>query len=216
MAVGIARLFGVSLPFNFNSPYKARSISDFWRRWHMTLSQWLRDYLYIPLGGNRHGALRTALALFMTMALGGLWHGAGWTFVLWGVAHGTALIFVRFLGFKVPTAIATALTFLFVMLTWILFRSETLGSAVQHYAALLTPSHFALTEERVAQISAVVLAGLLCFTAPNSQSIALWLAARRVRAAALSELPALAALVLILAMAFISPDTASAFIYFQF
>jgi D-alanyl-lipoteichoic acid acyltransferase DltB (MBOAT superfamily) len=182
----------------------------------MTLSQWLRDYLYIPLGGNRHGALRTALALFMTMALGGLWHGAGWTFVLWGVAHGTALILVRFLGFKVPAVIGTALTFLFVMLTWIVFRSETLGSAVQHYAALLTPSHFALTAERLAQISAVALAGLLCFTAPNSQRIALWLAARHVRAVTLSELPALAALVLILAIAFISPDTASAFIYFQF
>src|SRR6185503_2181554 len=94
MAVGIARLFGVSLPFNFNSPYKAVSISDFWRRWHMTLSLWLRDYLYIPLGGNRHGALRTALALFTTMALGGLWHGAGLNFILWGVAHGVALIFV--------------------------------------------------------------------------------------------------------------------------
>jgi hypothetical protein len=152
----------------------------------------------------------------MTMALGGLWHGAGWTFVLWGVAHGAALILARFFGFKVPVAIGTALTFLFVMLTWILFRSETLGSAVHHYAVLLTPSHLVLTKERLTEISAVVVAGLLCFTAPNSQRIALWLAARRVRAVALSELPALAALVLILAMAFISPDTASAFIYFQF
>jgi D-alanyl-lipoteichoic acid acyltransferase DltB (MBOAT superfamily) len=214
MALGIARLFGVSLPFNFNSPYKAKSISDFWRRWHMTLSQWLRDYLYIPLGGNRHGAPRTALALFLTMALGGLWHGAGWTYVLWGAAHGVALIAVRFLGFKVPAVVGTAATFLFVMLTWILFRSPTLAGAAHHYAALVTPSHVGAAANP--ELMAMVLAALWCFGAPNSQQIALWLVARRVHSAASAELPVLAALVLVLAIAFISPDTTSAFIYFQF
>jgi alginate O-acetyltransferase complex protein AlgI len=237
MAVGLARLFGVSLPFNFNSPYKAKSIGEFWRRWHMTLSQWLRDYLYIPLGGNRHGALRTALALFLTMALGGLWHGAGWTYVLWGVAHGVALILVRFAGFRVPAVLGTASTFIFVILAWVLFRSATLDAAIGHYAALIDPSLDGVgielqrvigillpsfepsgvnLPEQISRVAAILLAGLLCFSAPNSQHIALWFAARRVRAAPLIELPVLAALVLILSIAFNSPDTTSAFIYFQF
>jgi len=88
MAIGAALLFGVRLPLNFNSPYKARNIIDFWRRWHMTLSRFLRDYLYIPLGGNRHGKLSRYLNLFITMLFGGLWHGAGWTFIFWGALHG--------------------------------------------------------------------------------------------------------------------------------
>ena len=88
MAIGISLMFGIFLPLNFNSPYKATSIIDFWRRWHMTLSQFLRDYLYIPLGGNRHGPVLRYVNLMITMALGGLWHGAAWTFVVWGVLHG--------------------------------------------------------------------------------------------------------------------------------
>ena len=88
MAIGISLMFGIFLPLNFNSPYKAQSIIDFWRRWHMTLSQFLRDYLYIPLGGNRRGAVLRYVNLMITMALGGLWHGAAWTFVVWGVLHG--------------------------------------------------------------------------------------------------------------------------------
>ena len=237
MAVGIARLFGVSLPFNFNSPYKAASISDFWRRWHMTLSLWLRDYLYIPLGGNRHGALRTALALFTTMALGGLWHGAGLNFILWGVAHGVALIFVRFFGFKVSRPVGTAITFVFVMLTWVLFRANTFHDAMAHYVALLHPSTASIGLElkrlaalflpwieptgdnhpgQVALLFSFIAAGLLCLLAPNSQTIALWFAARRVKSVALVELPMLVALILVLSVAFISPDTSSAFIYFQF
>ncbi len=92
MAVGLARLFGVRLPVNFFSPYRATSIIDFWRRWHMTLSRFLRDYLYVPLGGNRHGPARRYLNIMITMLLGGLWHGAGWTFVAWGALHGALLI----------------------------------------------------------------------------------------------------------------------------
>ena len=237
MAVGLARLFGVSLPFNFNSPYMAKSISDFWRRWHMTLSQWLRDYLYIPLGGNRHGAMRTALALFLTMALGGLWHGAGWTYVLWGIAHGVALILVRFVGFRIPAFLSTASTFIFVMFAWVLFRSATLDASINYYAALIDPSLKGVgielqrmigilvpsfepsgvnIPEQISRVAAILSAGLLCYFAPNSQHVALWFAARHVRTAALIELPALTALVLILSIAFNSPGTTSAFIYFQF
>ena len=92
MAIGLARMFGVKLPANFNSPYKSTSIIDFWRRWHMTLSRFLRDYLYVPLGGNRKGSLRRYLNLMITMLLGGLWHGAGWTYVAWGGLHGLYLL----------------------------------------------------------------------------------------------------------------------------
>ncbi len=95
IAIGIAAIFGLQLPRNFNYPYFAQSASDFWRRWHMTLSRWLRDYLYIPLGGNRHGRARTILNLMLTMLLGGLWHGAGWTFILWGAWHGLLLVLQR-------------------------------------------------------------------------------------------------------------------------
>jgi len=92
MAIGIAYMFGIKLPINFNSPYKATSIIDFWRRWHITLSRFLRDYLYFALGGNRKGSIRRYINLFLTMLLGGIWHGAGWTFVIWGMLHGTYLI----------------------------------------------------------------------------------------------------------------------------
>ena len=91
MAIGLSRLFGITLPVNFNSPYKATNIIEFWRRWHITLSRFLRDYLYIPLGGNRHGPLRRYANLLVTMLLGGFWHGAGWTFVVWGALHGCYL-----------------------------------------------------------------------------------------------------------------------------
>src|SRR6185369_3231594 len=91
MAMGLSRMFGIDLPANFNSPYKAASLIEFWRRWHISLSRFLRDYLYIPLGGNRHGAPRRYLHLMVTMVLGGLWHGAGWTYVVWGGLHGLGL-----------------------------------------------------------------------------------------------------------------------------
>ncbi len=92
MAVGLSLLIGVRLPYNFNSPYQAWNITEFWRRWHMTLSRFLRDYLYVPLGGNRHGRARRYVNLMLTMLLGGLWHGASWTFVIWGGLHGAYLV----------------------------------------------------------------------------------------------------------------------------
>ncbi len=138
MAIGAARLFGIVLPLNFNSPYKAENISDFWRRWHMTLSRFLRDYLYIALGGNRHGTARRYLNLFATMFLGGLWHGAGWQFALWGALHGVYLGINHAWRAVVPAAIAAtrgyrlaawALTFLVVAIAWVPFRAADLASA---------------------------------------------------------------------------------------
>jgi alginate O-acetyltransferase complex protein AlgI len=130
MAIGLGLIFGVRFPQNFNSPYKSYSITDFWRRWHMTLSFWLRDYLYISLGGNRNGVIRTYWNLFLTMLLGGLWHGASWTFVLWGGLHGSMLVIEKYFGLdKAPTKkvfLRTALTFFLVVIGWVFFRAENM------------------------------------------------------------------------------------------
>ncbi len=135
VALGSAALFGLRLPENFNRPYAATSIQDFWRRWHMTLSSWLRDYLYIPLGGNRGGGLATYRNLILTMLLGGLWHGASWNFVVWGGLHGGALAVTRWLerrGLKLPSfaaPLAGVATFHFVCFCWIFFRAPTFAHA---------------------------------------------------------------------------------------
>lgn len=142
MAVGLARMFGIRLPINFYSPYKALNIADFWRRWHITLSRFLRDYVYIPLGGNRKGQSRRYLNLLVTMLLGGLWHGASWNFVLWGGMHGLYLMVVhlwhrvrRWLGYDPGRSswggrfAARMLTFIAVVVAWVLFRAETLDGA---------------------------------------------------------------------------------------
>ena len=139
MALGIALMFGISLPQNFNVPYRATSIADFWRRWHMTLSRFLRDYLYIPLGGNRHGLARQLLALLVTMALGGLWHGAALTFVAWGLVHGLGLgvgVLWRKAGLHMPALVGWALTLLFVVLAWVLFRAPSFEVAEKLYLTL--------------------------------------------------------------------------------
>ncbi|MGL4728265.1 MAG: MBOAT family O-acyltransferase, partial [Bosea sp. (in: a-proteobacteria)] len=139
MALGIALMFGVILPANFNAPYRATSLQDFWRRWHMTLSRFLRDYLYIPLGGSKYGLPIQLWALFATMALGGLWHGASWTFVAWGVAHGLGLcvgVLWRKAGLPMPMVLGWALTFIFVMLCWVLFRAQTFEAAMLIYKGL--------------------------------------------------------------------------------
>lgn len=134
MAIGAALLFNIKLPINFNSPYKALDIQDFWRRWHMTLSRFLRDYLYIPLGGNRKGPGRTYVNLFATFLLGGLWHGASWMFVIWGALHGTALVVHRLwqkAGLVMPKVLAWVVTFNFVNFAWIFFRAKEMEDALK-------------------------------------------------------------------------------------
>lgn len=134
MAIGAALLFNIWLPINFNSPYKALDIQDFWRRWHITLSRWLRDYLYIPLGGNRCSNTRVQVNLMATFLLGGLWHGASWMFVIWGALHGLALVAHRLWqgsGRRLPTVAAWLLTFGFINITWVFFRAETLDDALR-------------------------------------------------------------------------------------
>ncbi len=140
MALGAARMFNIQMPINFDSPYHSTGIREFWRRWHMTLSRFLREYLYIPLGGNRHGQARTAWNVLATFLLGGLWHGAAWTFVVWGALHGLALVCERAWGrsgLKLPRVAAWALTFLFVMVAWVFFRSSSLASAATMLGAML-------------------------------------------------------------------------------
>jgi alginate O-acetyltransferase complex protein AlgI len=137
MAIGLARMFGLRFPINFNSPYKADNIVEFWKRWHITLSTFLREYLYIPLGGNRHGDIRRYANLMATMLLGGLWHGAGWTFVAWGALHGAYLTIVHLWhrlcvttqALRCPRAIARVITLLAVIIAWVLFRADSLSSA---------------------------------------------------------------------------------------
>ncbi|EOX9126007.1 MBOAT family O-acyltransferase [Pseudomonas aeruginosa] len=133
MAIGAALLFNIWLPINFNSPYKALDIQDFWRRWHMTLSRYLRDYLYIPLGGNRCSSARVYFNLMATFVLGGLWHGASWMFVIWGALHGGALVIHRMwknLGMSMPRPLAWVVTFLFVNITWVFFRATSMQEAM--------------------------------------------------------------------------------------
>ena len=146
MAVGLGRMLGFEFPKNFDAPYLADSITDFWRRWHISLSTFLRDYLYIPLGGNRRGSSRTYANLATVMVLGGLWHGANWTFLVWGAIHGTLLIGERWMGKdslyrSLPKALRIAITFVLVLIAWVFFRAENLAAASDYLASM-----FALQE----------------------------------------------------------------------
>ena len=141
MAIGLGLMLGFVFPKNFSSPYVARSITEFWWRWHLSLSTWLRDYLYVPLGGNRRGVRRTYVNLAVVMLLGGLWHGAAWNFVLWGGLHGALLAFERWFGperlwRRLPPSGRTAATFVVVLLTWVPFRAADLATAGEFYARL--------------------------------------------------------------------------------
>jgi alginate O-acetyltransferase complex protein AlgI len=146
MAIGIALMFGLLLPENFRRPYLALDLRDFWRRWHISLSRFIRDYLYIPLGGNRHGPARYVMATLVTMALAGLWHGAGWTYAAWGLWHGVGLIICHGWGWlkrPLPAFASWFLTLLFVIAGWVLFRSPSFGTAASILASLAGVHGFA-------------------------------------------------------------------------
>ncbi|MCC6597507.1 MAG: MBOAT family protein [Alphaproteobacteria bacterium] len=172
MAVGLGLMMGFRFIENFNHPYISRSITEFWRRWHISLSTWLRDYLYIPLGGNRKGKRRTYINLFLTMVLGGLWHGANWTFVLWGAWHGGIMAVERAFGAKkdtpYPKLIALPLTFLMILSGWVLFRATTVSGAFDIYAGMVGLQGMALSDELVwsitnLQIVTLLIAGVIIF-----------------------------------------------------
>jgi alginate O-acetyltransferase complex protein AlgI len=217
MAIGLGLMLGFQFPQNFNSPYKAVSITDFWRRWHMSLSTWLRDYLYIPLGGNRHGPWRTYFNLFATMLIGGLWHGANWTFVIWGGYHGALLAIERAVGKKsvisgAPPALQRGLTFMLVLLGWVLFRCASLSQAGGLFAGLAGLNGIGFSAVRDLggmPLNAVILAVTLSmvWTAPNTQEI---------RYCHGIPLGVALAVLFVLCVAVILLNSSSPFLYFQF
>jgi D-alanyl-lipoteichoic acid acyltransferase DltB (MBOAT superfamily) len=207
MAIGLALMLGFGLPVNFNAPYRADGLREFWRRWHMTLSRFLRDYLYIPLGGNRHGLARQLAALMITMALGGLWHGAGWTFVVWGVLHGVGLaagVLWRRWFVPIPRLVGWAMLMGFLLVSWVFFRAPSLAAACNVLTAMAAGAGPAPRGPGTIAIAAAVV-----FLAPTSQSIVAKLRPYRWLAPA----GAFATLALLLKLA---DGPAYEFIYFHF
>lgn len=225
MAIGLGLMMGFEFPENFNRPYIAQSITEFWRRWHITLSTWLRDYLYIPMGGSRVGKWRNYLNLFLTMLLGGLWHGANWTYVLWGAWHGAWLAAERALGVKAdtegPRNIArVALTLLVVVLGWVLFRAANLEEAAAVYSGMIGLNGFGdaaflgLSDRSVWQVKSLdlIFLGVGIFCVYGGPEIAARLG-QRLPAAAVQGL---VCLLFALAVSRLLANSYSPFLYFQF
>jgi alginate O-acetyltransferase complex protein AlgI len=209
MAVGLAHLLGITFPQNFNSPYKAENISDFWRRWHISLSTWLRDYLFIPLGGSRGSNLMTMRNLVITMFLGGLWHGANWTFVVWGLYHG-ALLALHGLTRKVNwlpqwTIFARSLTFICVVLGWVIFRSDSLHQAATVFRNMFGHNGIGTVPVLGRQLLVFCVAAALSQVGPNT--FELEVTPSRKYALALA---------LIFILSFLYLGKTSDFLYFQF
>ena len=205
MAIGLSRLFGVRLPLNFNSPYQAANIGEFWRRWHMTLSRFLRDYLYVPLGGNRSGPAARYRNLMLTMLLGGLWHGAGWTFVAWGALHGLYLVLHHaWLALRGPRPAAwwgRGLTFVAVMAAWVIFRAPDLATAGDILLALVGGNGVSLPRGLAAHAQPLLALGLR----PDFSGIR-WIDFGSASAATLP---------LAMALAFLAPNTQQIFRHYE-
>lgn len=216
MAIGLAALLGYRFPHNFNQPYRATSLQDFWRRWHISLSSWLRDYLYVSLGGSRHGLARLCFALMTTMLLGGLWHGASWNFVIWGALHGGVLAAERLWREHKPKAWPTlpplagiVITFHIVLLGWIFFRTASFGDALAFLGGLATPGPAAMLTP---YLLGLILVGMSFhyFPADSVRRVAL-------RLRAMSALRVgLAVGVTILVVDAMRPEGVAPFIYYQF
>jgi alginate O-acetyltransferase complex protein AlgI len=225
MAIGLGRMLGFRLPENFDRPYSAVTITDFWRRWHMSLSRWFRDYLYIPLGGNRGGTARTYRNLVVVFLLTGLWHGAAWTFVLWGAFHGTLLVLERVTGTgAVPTSRARAAlrrvgTLLLVVAGWVLFRSPDLATAGSVLSSLVVPDPGGLTDAVSASVThqralVLVLAATVVLL-PRWRSTGRFVAADRGRPAGALRL-GLMTVGVGYAAVLVAAGTFSPFLYFRF
>ena len=219
MAIGLCRMMGIRILENFDTPYISQSFTEFWRRWHISLSTWIRDYLYIPLGGNRHGEARLYANLWICFLVSGLWHGANWTFLLWGAFHGTMLVLERLFLLDVqrrlPRLVNIAVTLVLVMLGWVLFRAQSIGEAGQYFAALAGLSDgkpIALPEKRV--ITAIVI-GVVLSVAPAF--ISLERLSKVIGRRSLEPLVLLACLgLLILSLSQLIADEFVAFLYFRF
>ena len=219
MAIGLGLMLGFVFPKNFDSPYRADSITDFWRRWHISLSTWLRDYLYIPLGGNRRGPRRTYVNLALTMLLGGLWHGAAWNFVIWGGFHGALLALERGAGEErlygwMPRPLRIAVVFVLVLFSWVLFRAADLPAALDYFARLFG---LAVVHPPAALLPALLhspyllgtmlVAALVTWSAPQT-----WSWTRRLSPARLATAGGL----LVLVLAVLATQDYNPFIYFIF
>ena len=211
MAIGIGLMLGLTLPLNFNAPYRAVDLRDFWRRWHMTLSRWLRDYVYIPLGGSRSGTDRYVFAAIVTMLLCGLWHGAGWSFVLWGLGHGIGLVVCRFWqmsGRALPALFAWLLTVSYVVLLFVLFRAPDIASAGRVFAGLSGAGGFGMPWEFTTLVPILAGATLALIKIPSTE-LAMRLRPNWATAAAISA----TAVFCVLEVGKGQPQN---FIYFQF
>ncbi|HEX2755445.1 MAG TPA: MBOAT family protein [Candidatus Limnocylindrales bacterium] len=222
MALGLALMFGIRLPENFDRPYAARSVTEFWRRWHMSLSRWFRDYLYVPLGGNRGSARATYRNLVIVFLVTGLWHGANWTFVLWGAYHGILLLLERISGAGRGAGIRPAgwqiVTVVLVVLGWVLFRSPTLDYAAGYYAALLRPGLILPLDVRVALdplATACLVFGAGSVLLPRTWVTGVRLENPLPRAHRVLRLVVIG-VVLPAALVFVISGTFSPFLYFQF
>lgn len=223
MAIGLGRMLGFRFPQNFAAPYRASSITDFWHRWHISLSTWLRDYLYIPLGGNRRGPQRTLINLGITMLLGGLWHGAEWQFVVWGAIHGLLLAAERWRGKRgffttLPHGAQVAATFALVLLTWVPFRAATLGDALAYLGSMLglrapTLASSLVAGEVYGTLGMVVL-GLSALVVWGAPTTRWWVEERRVHRA--PRLGLVVPLLFVLALLEMSVQSHNPFLYFQF
>lgn len=220
MAIGIALLLGFKLPDNFNSPYRALSLQDFWHRWHISLSNWLRDYVYVPFGGNRRGKLLTYRNLMLTMLIGGLWHGAGWTFVIWGGLHGFGLAAERLLRERrrslgqtstLPPYVGWILTFHFVAFAWVFFRATSLGNATDVLSRLVSGWQVP-AETATPAIVGLALVGIALHFLPMQKLAAVGSRFRELPFPAQGVFAG-AALMLISA---VSPSGVAPFIYFNF
>jgi len=217
MAIGIALVLGFKLPENFRMPYLATSVAEFWHRWHISLSSWLRDYLYIPLGGSRVVATRLYANLMITMLLGGLWHGASWNFVLWGAMHGVALALHRLwssLGRKMPPLLGWLLTFLFVLLTWIPFRSPDFTHSLYYFTGLFISDGMAWMMPQVVILLVLVVIVHLVMVL-RVENIGGWYVALPVSESA-KVLHIVGWFWLVMILLVWSPVNSSPFIYFQF
>ena len=211
MALGLAGLFGLDLPLNFDKPYRSRSIREYWRRWHMTLSRFIRDYLYIPLGGSQAGAMWTYVATLLTMTLAGLWHGAGWTYVVWGTLHGAAVCWNRWWeghGVRLPLVLAWLLTMLFLQVGWAFFRAEDLAMTWRMLEGMFMPGDWGPFKDSAWTSIGIGMA--LSIVGPSNVEFA------RGRAILRRAVPALIALLLVAVLMRVGQGRALEFIYFQF
>jgi alginate O-acetyltransferase complex protein AlgI len=212
MAIGLGYMFGLRIPVNFNSPYKALDPSDFWRRWHISLSSCLRDYVYIPLGGNRRGEWNAYRNLMLTMLIGGLWHGANWTFVIWGGYHGLLLALYRRFGDvwdRVPRTARQASMFVLAVFGWVLFRATDFAMAASLFTRMLMPTAGAAIEGFVPYLTVVLLAGAWATAGANAQDMHREWAPSPRRIVGLALAAGAAAAVML-------GTNASPFLYFQF